>query len=86
MCVHDDSYACILYIHTGVGHTDNESAQHFDSDKLAHIFLVLRTGFKPLYLDLESMLYQLSHPFTTRRRVFVMASIICQRETVNLFC
>ena len=34
-------------IHTGVGHTD-ESAQHFDSEKLSQIFLVLRMGFKPL--------------------------------------
>ena len=33
--------------HTGVGHTDSESAQPFlDSEKLT-VFLVLPTGFKP---------------------------------------
>ena len=30
-----------LRVHTGVGHTDNESAHHFDSEKLSQIFLVL---------------------------------------------
>ena len=34
--------ACIHF-----GHTDNESAQHFDSDKLWQFFLVLLTGFVP---------------------------------------
>ena len=32
---------------TGVGHTDKESAQHFDSDKLSPNFLALLTGFEP---------------------------------------
>ena len=32
-------------IHTGVGHT-NKSVQHFDSEKLLQIFLVLLTGFE----------------------------------------
>ena len=30
----------------GVGHTD-EPAQHFDSEKLGHIFLAHLTGFEP---------------------------------------
>ena len=34
-CVHDHSYAC-GYIYTGVGHTDNKSAQQFDSEKLTN--------------------------------------------------
>ena len=34
--------------HTGFGHTDNESAHNFNSEKLSHIFLVLRIGFEPL--------------------------------------
>ena len=46
-CVCDHSYARVR-IHRGVGHTDNESAQHFDSEKLSQIFLVLRMGFEPL--------------------------------------
>ena len=40
------SFLCVS-IHTGVGHTDNESAQHFDSEKLSQIRLVLLTGFEP---------------------------------------
>ena len=35
-------------IHTGVEHTDNESAQQFDSEKLIQFVIVLRTGFEPL--------------------------------------
>ena len=38
----------LILIHTGVVHTDNESAQHFDSENLLQIVLVLRTGFEPL--------------------------------------
>ena len=34
-----------------VGHTDNESAQHFDSEKLKQMFLVLRTGFEPQVME-----------------------------------
>ena len=35
--------------HTGVGHTDSESAQHFNSEKKNHnFFLVLMTGFEPV--------------------------------------
>ena len=37
-------------IHTGVGHTD-ESAQHFDSEKLSQILLVFPTGFEPLVME-----------------------------------
>ena len=40
------SFLC-MRMHTGVGHTDSESAQHFDSEKLSQIFLVLLTGFEP---------------------------------------
>ena len=36
-----------MRIHTGLGHTENESAQHFDSQ----IFLVLRMGFEPLPME-----------------------------------
>ena len=46
-----------MRIHTGVGHTGNESA-HFESEKLPQIFIVLRTGFEHLVsgnpLDLEA--------------------------------
>ena len=37
-----------MHMHTGMEHTDNESAQHFDSEKVSQIVLVLRTGFEPL--------------------------------------
>ena len=40
-------FLCVC-IHTGVGHTGNESAQHSDLEKLSQFFLLLRTGFKPL--------------------------------------
>ena len=40
----------LIRIHMGVGHT-NESAHHFDSEKLSHIFLALRTGFEPLVME-----------------------------------
>ena len=35
------------YIHTGVGHTDNESAQHLTWND-SQFVLVLRMGFSPL--------------------------------------
>ena len=35
-------------MHAEVGHTDNESAQHFDSEKLSQFVIVLRVGFEPL--------------------------------------
>ncbi len=44
------TFSCVR-VHTGVGHTDNESAQHFDTEKLIYIFLVLRTGFEPLVME-----------------------------------
>ena len=44
-CVSDHSYACVC-IHTGVGHTNSESAQHFWLSK-TQVFLVLLTGFEP---------------------------------------
>ena len=40
------SFLCVR-IHTRVGHTDNESVQHFDSEKLSEFFLMLLTGFEP---------------------------------------
>ena len=36
-----------MRIHTGVGHTDSESAHNFDSEKLSQLVLVLPTGFEP---------------------------------------
>ena len=37
--------------HGGWGHTDNESAQHFDPENLSQFFLVLRMGFEPLIME-----------------------------------
>ena len=45
------TFLCVHIPHTGVGHTDNESAQHFDSEKLSQILLVLRTGLEPLVME-----------------------------------
>ena len=44
------TFLCVR-IHTGVGHTGNKSAQHFDSEKLSQICLVLWTGFEPLVME-----------------------------------
>ena len=44
------TFLCVR-IHTGVGHTDNESAQHFDSEKLSQFMFVLRTEFEPLFVE-----------------------------------
>ena len=43
VCLHDHSYACV--IHTGVRHTDSESAQHF-FNYFSPVFLVLLIAFK----------------------------------------
>ena len=40
-----------MRIHTGVGHTDNESTQHFGSEKLSQSFLVLWAWFEPLVME-----------------------------------
>ena len=40
-----------MRIHTGVGHTDIESAQLFDSEKLTIFVIVPRAGFKPLVME-----------------------------------
>ena len=40
--------ANFVRIHTWVGHIDNESAQHVDSEKPSQLFLVLLAGFEPL--------------------------------------
>ena len=40
------------YTHGLVGHTENESAQHLDSDKITHnFFLGLRTSLEPLVME-----------------------------------
>ena len=39
------------HIHMGVGHTNNKSAQYFDSEKLSQILIVLRTGLEPLAME-----------------------------------
>ena len=44
------TFLCVR-VHTGVEHTDGESAQQFDSEKLSQIFLVLRTGIEPLVME-----------------------------------
>ena len=36
-CVRDHSYLCV-YTHTGIGHTDSESAQHGLGKKLTSFF------------------------------------------------
>ena len=51
MCVRNHSCACVYT--REVGHIDNESAQHLDSEKLSQLFLVLRTGFEPLVLGTQ---------------------------------
>ena len=51
------TYLIILmraYIHTGIGHTDSESAQHYDSEKLSHFVLCSRRDSNLGPLDLES--------------------------------
>ena len=68
MCARDHYYACV---YMGVGHTTNESGQHFDSQKLSQFFLVLRMGSNLGSLDLESMLYQLSRPVTPSYQVWL---------------
>ena len=55
-----------MRIHTGVGHTDSESAQHFLLGK-TQVFLVLRTGFElgswnPLDLEFDAL--PIDHPVT----------------------
>ena len=44
------TFLCVS-IHTGVGHTDKESAQHCDSEQLSQFFLVLRTGCESLVME-----------------------------------
>ena len=46
----------------GVAHTDNESPQRFDLEKLTQIFLVLLTAFAPMVWISSPTLYQLSQP------------------------
>ena len=43
------TFLCVR-VHTRLGHTDNESAQQFDSEELLQFFLVLLTGFEPLVI------------------------------------
>ena len=64
MCVHVIILACV-YIHTGVGHTDNESAQHFLLGKTVANFSCAPGGVRTSGLWISNqMLYQLSHPIT----------------------
>ena len=44
------TFLCVR-VHTAVGHTDDESAQHFDSKKLLQFCLVLRKGIEPLVVE-----------------------------------
>ena len=59
--VHMWSFLC-MNIHTGVGHTDSELAQDFDSEKLSQIFLVLWTGFEPLIFGSRVDALQIESP------------------------
>ena len=62
--VHTWSFLC-MRIHTGVGHTNNESSQHniFDSDKTVTNFQCAPDRVWTSGLCMSSpMLYQLSHP------------------------
>ena len=60
----------------GVGHTDNESAQHFDSEKLSQMFLVLWTGFEPLVFGSRVDALPTEPPQqNTDRRILIAASI-----------
>ena len=53
-----------------VGHTDSESAQHFDSEKaLTIFFIVLRTGFEPLVLEADALPIEPPRP---RRTIFTV--------------
>ena len=62
--VRTSSFLC-MRIHMRVGHINSESAQHFDSEELSPIFLVLLTGCQPqVFGSRFSMLYPLSHPVT----------------------
>ena len=49
------------HTHTGVGHTDKKSAQHFDSEKLTNVLMLLMGIEPPVF---GPTLYQLSHPST----------------------
>ena len=64
--VHTWSFWCV-HIHTGDGHTDSESAQHFWLGKTQNYFLCSWRGSisgHRCHRILSSMLYQLSHPVT----------------------
>ena len=57
------SFLCVR-IHTGDGHTDSESAQHFDSEKTQNLFLCSWQAWTSGLWISSLTLYQLSHPVT----------------------
>ena len=72
----------------GVGHTDNESAQHFDSEKLLQICLVLRTGFEPLVIESIGSQGRRSTNWATTSPLVVMISVtvrLCGQQVWNIF-
>ena len=58
------SFVCVR-VHTGVGHTDSESAQHFWLGKTHKFFLCSQRDSNLRPLDPNPTLYQLSHPVHT---------------------
>ena len=62
------SFLCVR-IHTGVGHTDSESAQHFLLRKTHILFLCSRRD-SFVHWILSPKLYQLSHPVTPNDMIF----------------
>ena len=68
--------------HTGVGHTDDESAQHFQLRKTLTIFSHAPDGVRTMGLRILSpSLYQLSHPVTP-----VLIPMACQVCTLHELC
>ena len=84
MCVH--SYACVYTRGVWGMHTDNESAQHFDSgEQLSQFFfIVLRTGFDRIsghgiHWISRPTLYPLSHhaPHTVKIHKHTSSKWVC---------
>ena len=69
----------MMRIHTGLGHTENESAQHFWLRK-PQCFSCAANGVRTLgHLNLSPTLYQLSHPVT-----YVLWTAGCQQFGVRV--
>ena len=68
------TFLCVR-IHTGVGHTD-ESAQHFDSEKLSKFCLVLRTGFEPSTFGSESDTLLIEPPHHPSANIVITPMVI----------